>query len=134
MDFYAALKQNGAVQVSTPDDVTTGVAQGIYDAGMTTANSAYAAKEDGSPVDVSWPEPGRGRDLRPDRARQATAPTRRRRKGFISYVISEEGQRVIGGSGSYPTLAGVPGPTMPAGAPGRRPRLGGDRDAARTTC
>ena len=50
--------EHGAVQVSTPDDVTTGVAQGIYDAGITTANSAYAAKENGSPMDVVWPEPG----------------------------------------------------------------------------
>ena len=44
-----------------PDDVTTGVAQGIYDAGITTANSAYAVKDDGSPVDVVWPEPGADR-------------------------------------------------------------------------
>ena len=46
-DFYADLKSKGAVQVSTPDDVTTGVAQGLYDAGMTIANSAYAAAKSG---------------------------------------------------------------------------------------
>ena len=57
-DFYANLKSKGAVQVSTPDDVTTGVAQGLYDAGMTIANSAYAAAKSGSPVIVSWPKPG----------------------------------------------------------------------------
>ena len=57
-DFYADLKDNGAVQVSTPDDVTTGVAQGIYDAGMTIASSAYAAEKSGSPIAVSWPKPG----------------------------------------------------------------------------
>ena len=55
--FYRDLKDQGAVQVTTPDDVTTGVAQGIYDAGMTTANSAYAAKTP-APRDVVWPEPG----------------------------------------------------------------------------
>jgi iron(III) transport system substrate-binding protein len=58
MAYYATLKSSGAVQVSTPDDVTTGVAQGRYDAGMTIATSAYAAKKDGSPVDVAWPQPG----------------------------------------------------------------------------
>src|SRR3954469_8138078 len=58
VEFYRRLHDSGAVQVKTPDDVTTGVAQGVYDAGMTTANSAYAAKNAGSPVDVAWPEPG----------------------------------------------------------------------------
>src|SRR3954447_4213711 len=37
--FYRRLQQNGAVQVGTPDDVTTGLAQGVYDSPMTTAQS-----------------------------------------------------------------------------------------------
>ena len=44
-DFYQDLRVKGAVQLSTPDDVTTGVAQGIYDAGMTIASSAYPASQ-----------------------------------------------------------------------------------------
>ena len=116
MDFYRDLKSAGAVQVSTPDDVTTGVAQGIYDAGMTTAQSAYAAKDDGSPVDVVWPEPGAIAihgpvALATNSADSATA------QALISFVIGEEGQTVLGESGSYPTLPGVPGPTIPDGAP-----------------
>ena len=67
-DFYAELKRHGAVQVSTPDDVTTGVAQGTYDVGMTIASSAYAAQKSGSPVEVTWPDPGRHRGLRAGRA------------------------------------------------------------------
>jgi iron(III) transport system substrate-binding protein len=43
-----------AGKVAVPD----GVAQGLYDAGMTIANSAYAAAKSGSPVIVSWPKPG----------------------------------------------------------------------------
>ena len=130
VDFYRDLQANGAVQVTTPDDVTTGVAQGIYDAGLTTANSAYAAKDDGSPVDVVWPEPGAVAIYGPvalatDSADSDVA------KSFITFVVSEEGQTVLGGSGAYPTLPGVEGPTVPDGAPVVSPdwaAIGADKD------
>lgn len=116
VDFYKKLRSRSAVQVGTPDDVTTGVAQGVYDAGMTTANSAYAAKKDGSPVDVVWPLPGAVAIYGPialatHSARSAAA------KAFITFVVGDAGQRVIGASGSYPTRPAVAGPTIPAGAP-----------------
>ncbi|MET0765281.1 MAG: extracellular solute-binding protein [Blastococcus sp.] len=116
LDFYRDLKTNGAVQVTTPDEVTTGVAQGIYAAGMTTANSGYAARTDGSPVDVAWPEPGAVAIYGPlalatDSADSQTA------QDFISFAVGEEGQRVLGESGSYPTRPGAPGPTVPDDAP-----------------
>ena len=38
-------------------------------------------------------------------------------KSFISFVVGEEGQTVLGESGAYPTLPGVDGPTVPDGAP-----------------
>ena len=131
VDFYRDLRRNGSVQVRTPDDVTTGVAQGIYAAGLTTANSAYAAKRDGSPVDVAWPEPGAVAVYGPvalatDSADSDVA------KSFISFVVSEEGQRVLAESGSYPTRRGVEGPTVPDGAPVVAPdwaRIGADKDA-----
>ncbi len=116
LDFYAALKKNGAVQVSTPDNVTTGVAEGVYRAGLTTANSAYAAQESGSPIEVVWPAPGAIGIYGPIAlARHSGGSVAA--KDFISFVTSKEGQTVIGQSGSYPTLPGVGGPTMPAGAP-----------------
>jgi iron(III) transport system substrate-binding protein len=116
VDFYRRLRDNGAVQVSTPDDVTTGVAQGIYAAGMTIATSAYAAKAAGSPVDVVWPEPGAVAIYGPIAlaTHSAGSPVA---KDFISFVVGPDGQRLIGRSGSYPTRPGVPGPTVPAGAP-----------------
>jgi iron(III) transport system substrate-binding protein len=130
-DFYRALKQNGANQVSTPDLVTTGVAQGLYQAGMTTANSAYLAKSKGSPVEVSWPQPGavavygpiglaqHGRDSQPA-------------KDFITYVVSEPGQQVVATAGSYPTRPDVTGgPEIPSGAPVVQPdwpAVSADRD------
>jgi iron(III) transport system substrate-binding protein len=116
VSFYRALKDQGAVQVKTPDDVTTGVAQGLYDAGMTTANSAYAAKDDGSPVDVVWPEPGAVAIYGPVALATASADSDVA-KAFISFVVGEEGQRILGESGSYPTRPGAPGPTVPDGAP-----------------
>jgi iron(III) transport system substrate-binding protein len=131
VEFYRHLRDGGAVQVKTPDDVTTGVAQGLYDAGMTTANSAYAAKDDGSPVDVVWPEPGAIAIYGPialcsDSADSAAA------KSFISFVVGEEGQAVLGASGSYPTLPGAAGPTIPASAPVVAPdwsAVGAEKDA-----
>jgi iron(III) transport system substrate-binding protein len=131
LDFYRELRSSGAVQVGTPDDVTTGVAQGIYSAGMTTANSAYAAKADGSPVDVVWPEPGAVAIYGPLALATHSADSEPA-KDFITFVVGEEGQRVLGESGAYPTRPGVPGPTIPAGAPTVSPdwtAIATDRDA-----
>jgi iron(III) transport system substrate-binding protein len=116
LDFYSALAEGGGEQLGTPDEVTTGVAQGVYDAGMTIANSAYLARDSGSPVDVVWPEPGAVAIYGPialarDSGNEALA------QEFISYVASEPGQQVIGESGSYPTLPDVDGPEVPADAP-----------------
>ena len=115
-DFYADLKAKGAVQVSTPDDVTTGVAQGLYDAGMTIASSAYAAEKSGSPITVSWPKPGAVAIYGPI-ALAKSSPNGDAAREFISYVTSREGQTTIGRAGSYPTLAGIESPTMPENAP-----------------
>ena len=116
LNFYRDLRSNGGVQVSTPDDVTTGVAQGLYDAGITTANSAYAAKTAGSPVDVVWPQPGAVAIYGPVALATHSADSQVA-KDFISFVIGDDGQRVLSGAGSYPTRPGVAGPTIPAGAP-----------------
>ncbi len=116
VDFYGALKKNGAVQVSTPDDVSAGVAQGVYKAGITIANSAYAAKDRGSPIDVVWPKPGAVAVYGPV-ALAKHANDSGAAKDFISFLVSRDGQTVIGDSGSYPTLAGIRGPTIPDGAP-----------------
>jgi len=116
IDFYRQLKGNGAVQVSTPDDVTTGVAQGLYEAGMTIANSAYTALEDGSPIGVTWPEPGAVAIYGPIALTTGAADSTTA-QDFISFVVGEEGQTTLAEAGSYPTRPGVPGPTIPADAP-----------------
>jgi iron(III) transport system substrate-binding protein len=116
MGFYRDLKSRGAVQVGTPDEVTTGVAQGVYAAGITTANSAYAAKDDGSPVDVVWPQPGAVAIYGPIALATHSAGSQVA-KNFIAFAIGKDGQTLLAGSGTYPTLPGVGGPTVPPGAP-----------------
>lgn len=130
-DFYAALEQNGATQLSTPDDVVNGVAEGSYDAGITIANSAYLAQDNGSPIETSWPTPGAVAVYGPIAIAQGQSDSETA-QAFISYVASEEGQTVIAESGSYPTLAGVPGPTKPEDAEIVSPdwsELSGDKEA-----
>lgn len=112
MDYLAGLEQNGAVQVSTPDDVTAGVAEGVYRAGITIANSAYLAQESGSPIGVVWPEPGAIAIYGPVALAKESADSQTA-KDFLTYVVSEEGQTTIANSGSYPTLPSVSGPTFP---------------------
>src|SRR3954454_9776454 len=135
--FYRRLQQNGAVQVGTPDDVTTGVAQGIYDVGMTTAQSGYAAKDAGSAgLRAQGRRPagrgrraaaGRDRGLRTDRARQA----QRRLAGRpgLHLLRGQQG----GATGDrlcrpLPRLARRPGTGDPRRRAGRVPGLGRDRE------
>jgi len=116
LDFFADLEGNGAVQVASPDEVATGVAQSAYKAGITIANSAYALQGDGSPIGIVWPRPGAVAIYGPVALAtdsEGSAPA----EEFITYLVSEKGQRLIGEVGSYPTLPGVPGPTRPEDAP-----------------
>jgi len=116
LDFYADLEGNGAVQVSSPTDVTVGVAQGVYEAGMTIANEAYLAEEDGSPINVTWPEPG-GIAIHGPIALARHSADSAVAQDFLTYVVSEQGQQTLADAGSYSTLPGVSGPTIPPDAP-----------------
>ena len=116
LDFYRKLQRQGAKQVSTPDNVTTGVAQGQYRAGITIANSAYLAREKGSPIEVTWPTPGAVAIYGPIALARQSADSALA-KDFISYVVSQGGQQVLAGAGSYPTRPDISGPEIPSGAP-----------------
>ena len=116
LNFYRQLEQQGAKQVSTPDNVTTGVAQGQYRAGITIANSAYLAQSKGSPIEVTWPEPGAVAIYGPIALATHSADSSLA-KDFISYVVSQDGQQVLADAGSYPTRPGISGPKIPADAP-----------------
>jgi iron(III) transport system substrate-binding protein len=116
LGYYRALKANGAVQVKSPDDVLTGVAKGTYNAGFTLANSAYLAKQKGSPIQVVWPQPGAVAIYAPI-AVTTKAGDQALAEQFAAYVASSAGQQVVAKTNVYPVLPGLGGPEVPAGAP-----------------
>jgi iron(III) transport system substrate-binding protein len=109
IDFYQRLKANGAVQVKSPDDVTTGVAEGRFKAGMTLDNSARTAITKGSPVAMVWPTAGAIAIYSPIAVVKSTqnAPAA---ESFVDFVLSPEGQAAIGSTGWQPVRDGAGGP------------------------
>ncbi len=115
MDFYRALRANGAKQVASIPDVVTQVAQGTYSVGITLDSGVRDAAAKGSPVDLVWPQPGAIALYSPiaqTTASTNTAPA----KDFLAYVLSLEGQQRIAETGWQPIVPGVAGPAQPAGA------------------
>ena len=105
-DFYARLAANGGVQVNSPGDVVTGVAEGQFAAGMTLASSARAAIAKGSPIEIIWPEPGAIVIHSPIGIFAST--TRPTAAGaFVDLVLSVAGQEVIAGTGWQPVRTDV---------------------------
>jgi iron(III) transport system substrate-binding protein len=111
--YYERLEANGAVQVRSPDEVTTGVAEGRFKAGITLDSSARAAVDKGSPVELVWPASGAVAMYGPvavvDGSDQPAAA-----QAFVEYLLSADGQGVLGRAGQEPVLANSGGP-RPAG-------------------
>jgi iron(III) transport system substrate-binding protein len=99
LDYYRALKENGAVQVKAPGDVVTGVAEGQFLAGMTLDNTARVAIEKGSPINMVWPEPGAIALYSPI-AIVATATEEA--ATFANYVLGPAAQQAIATTGWQP--------------------------------
>ncbi len=120
VEFYRTLKDNGAVQVSSPTDVLTGVDQGTYQVGMTLANAAYADQKKGSPIEVVWPKPGAVAVYGPiGLTTKSDSPSGAR--AFAEFAASAAGQAEMAKQGTYVTLPaamlpGVTGPIVPADA------------------
>jgi iron(III) transport system substrate-binding protein len=115
IDYFKALKANGATQVDAPGDTLTGVEQGTYQVGATLANAAYVDQAKGSPIQVVWPAPGGisiyapiGVTTRKNLSGSATS--------FADYAASSTGQKLMAGQDTYPTLPGLGGPPIPAGS------------------
>lgn len=110
-DFYRALAANGAVQVSAPDEVVTGVAEGRFMAGITLEAPAQAAVANGSPIQVVWPEPGAIAIYSPigviGETEEAAAA-----EALVNFVLSQPGQAAIGSTGFQPVRQGVEGPPV----------------------
>ncbi|MGI8517914.1 MAG: extracellular solute-binding protein [Acidimicrobiia bacterium] len=105
MDFYQRLADAGAVQVQAPADVITGVAEGVYAAGMTLDQAARAAIADGSPITLVWPSSGAIAIYSPIAVVDAT--TASSAESFVDHVLSAEGQEAIAGTGWQPIRADV---------------------------
>ncbi len=114
MDYYRALRANGARQVASIPDVVTQVAQGTFSVGITLDSGIRDAIAKGSPVDLVWPKPGAIALYSPialtASSHAATATD------FMGYVLSTDGQQRIAATGWQPIVPGVPGPPQPAGA------------------
>ncbi len=109
LDFYSSLKANGTVQVKTPDEVTAGVAEGRFKAGMTLDNSARTAVTKGSPVALVWPTDGAIAMYSPIGVVDATenAPAA---ESLVEFVLSDPGQVAIAGTGWQPIRPSAGGP------------------------
>ncbi|MBA2766109.1 MAG: extracellular solute-binding protein [Solirubrobacterales bacterium] len=118
-----ALADNGTVQVQSPDEVVTGVAEGRYQAGMTLDYSARAAIERGSPVRLIWPESGAITMYSPI-AVMASTQAAERAETFVDFVLDVEGQQAIAGTGWQPVHPDVEGPPIEG------PQVTPDWDAA----
>jgi iron(III) transport system substrate-binding protein len=94
LDYYRRLKDNGAVQVQAPGDVITGVAEGRFIAGMTLDFLARAAIENGSPLEVSAPDPGAVRLYAPVAVFEASTQPEAA-EGFANFLLTRPAQEAL---------------------------------------
>ncbi len=109
MAFYEALREDGAVQVSSPGDVLTGVAEGNYAAGITLDKVVRDAVEKGSPVELVWPRSGAIALFSPA-AVVASSDDAAAARAFQEFLVSAEGQAAIAGTGWQPVRDDVEWP------------------------
>lgn len=106
LDYYRALKDNGAVQVAAPGDVVTGVADGRFRAGMALDFVVREAIANGSPVEVSAPQPGAIGLYAPMAVFKATDnPTAA--ESFASFLLSRPAQQALADLDRNPIRADV---------------------------
>lgn len=107
--YYRALKDNGAVQLRSPGDVTTAVAEGRYRAGMGLDNDVRIAIAKGSPIKLAWPAEGAIAFYSPISIfRTASDPAAART--FLDFLVSRPGQQVIADAGWESVRTDVRGP------------------------
>ena len=117
LEFYQRLKDNGAVQVASPVDVMTGVAEGLYAAGISLDKIVNDAIADGSPIQAVWPESGAISVYSPVGV-MSSSDDAAAAQAFVEFLVSPEGQEAIAASGWQPVRADVEWPAQgPAVAP-----------------
>jgi iron(III) transport system substrate-binding protein len=105
-DWYQKLKDNGAVQVASPADIVTGVAEGRYQAGVSIDKLVRDTAAQGAPIELVWPEPGAIAVYSPA-AMLASSDTPALGLAFLEFLVSPEGQRAIASTGWQPVRADV---------------------------
>ncbi|MBA3622192.1 MAG: extracellular solute-binding protein [Actinomycetota bacterium] len=101
LDFYQSLADNGVVQVPSPGEVTSGVAEGRFMAGMTLDADARAAAEAGSPVELVVPESGAIAVYSPIAVTESAANTEGA-EAFVDFSLTVPAQEAIAGTGWEP--------------------------------
>jgi iron(III) transport system substrate-binding protein len=109
MEFLQRLKDNEAVQVSSPGEVLNGVAEGRFSAGITLDKIARSAIEKGSPVDLIWPDPGAIVLYSPAAVVDSTDDPAAAH-GFVEFLVSPEAQTAIASTGWQPVRPDVAWP------------------------
>jgi iron(III) transport system substrate-binding protein len=106
LEFYEKLAANGAVQVSAPGEVVTGVAEGRFDAGITLRFSARAAVDGGSPIEIVWPSEGAIALYSPIGVVDGSSE-RPSAEDFVEYVLTTDAQERIAATGWQPASTEV---------------------------
>jgi iron(III) transport system substrate-binding protein len=109
IEFYQALADNGATVVQSPVDVVTGVAEGIYQTGITLDKIARDNVEKGAPIVMTWPEPGAIAIFSPA-AVVAESDDLETARAFLQFLVSPEGQAAIASTGWQPVRDDVAWP------------------------
>lgn len=109
LDYYRALSDNGVVQVKSPGEVVTGVAEGRFDVGISLDKIVRVAVDKGSPVVLAWPEPGAIAIYSPI-AVVAETEQPEAAKAFADFVLSLPAQEAIAATGWEPIRGDVDWP------------------------
>jgi iron(III) transport system substrate-binding protein len=107
LDYYQALKDNGAVQVAAPGDVVTGVAEGRFKAGMALDFVARAAAAGGSPIEITAPAPGAIRLYAPMAVFKGT-DNPSAAESFAGFLLTVPAQKALAALDRHPIRADVP--------------------------
>ncbi len=105
IEFYRALAANEVTEVRSPGDVVTGVAEGLYAAGISLDRTVRGAIADGSPVELVWPVSGAIAIYSPIAVVDATGGDSA--ETFVTHVLGVEGQTAIAATGWEPARRDV---------------------------
>ena len=106
LDFYQQLKDGGAIQVASPVDIMTGVAEGRYQLGISLDKIVRDAMAQGSPIELIWPEPGAIAVYSPA-AVLAASDDAAVAHAFVEFLVSPAAQEAIAATGWQPVRPDV---------------------------